>query len=69
MSYLNNAPLNDANFELEVNFLEYWEIKPKGKTTHFFWVTDLTITDDNLMPLMRAARARWKVDNETFNTP
>ncbi len=66
--YLNKAPLNDTNFELEVNFLEYWEVKPNGKTTHFSWVTDLSITRDNLMPLMRAARARWKVENETFNT-
>lgn len=66
--YLNNAPLNDANFELEINFLEYWEIKPTGRTTHFSWVTDIPITQDNLMQLMRGARARWKVENETFNT-
>lgn len=66
--YLNNAPLNDANFELEVNFFEYWEIKPNGKTRHFSWVTDFYITNDNLMKLMRGARARWKIENETFNT-
>jgi hypothetical protein len=66
--YLNHAPLNDPNFELAINFLEYWEIKPNGKTTHFSWVTDISITPDNLMRLMRAARARWKVENETFNT-
>ena len=66
--YLNDAPLNDANFELEINFLEYWEVKPTGKTTHFSWVTDLPISCNNLMQLMRAARARWKVENETFNT-
>ncbi|MCK4708193.1 MAG: transposase [Gammaproteobacteria bacterium] len=66
--YLNNAPLNNANFELEINFLEYWEIKPAGRTTHFSWVTDIPITQDNLMQLMRGARARWKVENETFNT-
>ncbi len=66
--YLNDAPLNDANFELKVNFLEYWEIPPSGKTKHFSWVTDLPITVDNLMSLMRGGRARWKVENETFNT-
>ena len=26
------------------------------------------ITDDNLYELMRGGRARWKVENETFNT-
>ena len=66
--YLNHVPLNDSNFEVEVNFLEYWEIKPNGKSTHFSWVTDIPVTADNLMPLMRGARARWKVENETFNT-
>jgi len=66
--YLNNAPLNEANFELGVNFLEYWEIQPSGKMQHFSWVTDLPITADNLMLLMRGGRARWKVENETFNT-
>jgi len=66
--YLNAAPLNDANFELEVNFLELWEHAPDGTVTHFAWVTDIPIHDDNLMTLMRGARARWKIENETFNT-
>jgi len=66
--YLNHAPLNDTHFDLEVNFLEYWEIKPSGKTRHFSWVTDLPLRADNLMALMRGARARWKIENETFNT-
>ena len=66
--YLNGAPLNDANFELEVNFLEYWEHTPDGRVTHFAWVTDIPIDETNLMRLMRGARARWKIENETFNT-
>lgn len=66
--YLNKAPLNDANFELEVNFIEYWEIQPSGKIQHFAWVTDREISQKTLMPLMRAGRARWKIENETFNT-
>ena len=66
--YLNGAPLNDANFELEVNFLEYWEFKPNGKERHFSWVTDLPVDESNVMDLMRAGRARWRIGNETFNT-
>jgi hypothetical protein len=66
--YLNGAPLNESNFDLEVNFLEYWEHTPDGKVTHFSWVTDIPINDTNLMTLMRGARARWKIENETFNT-
>ncbi len=67
--YLNGAPPDDAHFELEVNFLEYWELKPNGKQRHFSWVTDLPIDDSNVMDLMRAGRARWRIENETFNTP
>ncbi len=66
--YLNGAPLNDASFDLEVNFLEYWETRPNGKVTHFSWVTDIPIHEENLIKLMRGARARWKIENETFNT-
>ncbi len=66
--YHNGAPLNDSNFELSVNFLEYWEEKPNGKTQHFSWVTDISIKESNLMKLMRGGRARWKIENETFNT-
>jgi hypothetical protein len=66
--YLNGAPLNEANFDLEVNFLEYWEHAPDGTVTHFAWVTDLRIEPNTLMTLMRGARARWKIENETFNT-
>ena len=59
--WLNGAPLNDANFDLEVNFLEYREITPEGKVRHFSWVTDLPVGEDNLMELMRAGRARWRL--------
>lgn len=65
--FINQAPLNEANPDLLVNFVEYWEIKP-GKTQHFSWVTDFTVTTANVFQIMRGGRARWKVENETFNT-
>lgn len=66
--YLNHVPLNDDNFDFEVNFFEYWEHGPNGKIQHFSWVTDFEITPDNIMQLMRGGRARWRIENETFNT-
>ncbi len=66
--FLNGVPLNDANFDLEVNFLECWETTPKGRERHFSWVTDIKITESNVEALMRAGRARWRIENETFNT-
>jgi hypothetical protein len=66
-SFVNQIPLNKSNPDILVNFVEYWEIG-KGKTQHFCWVTDFTITKMNVFTIMRGGRARWKVENETFNT-
>jgi hypothetical protein len=67
-SWINNVPLNESNEDVRVNFIEYWETDPKGKKQHFTWITDITVTKDNVYQLMRGARARWKIENETFNT-
>jgi len=66
-SFINQVPLNASNPDLLVNLIEYWETK-KGKTQHFSWVTDFTVTKLNAFAIMRGGRARWKVENETFNT-
>ena len=66
--YINSVELNYSNRDVLVNFLECTEISPKGRKMKFAWVTDIEITDDNVFELMRGARARWKIENETFNT-
>ncbi len=66
--FLNEVSLNESNQDLLVNVLEYWETKADGRMQHFAWVTDITITLDNAYDLMRGGRARWKIENETFNT-
>lgn len=65
--FLNDVPLNESNQDVRVNFLEYWEIDGT-KERHFSWVTDFVITRFNAFELMRGGRARWKIENETFNT-
>ena len=65
--FINQIPLNAANQEVLVNFIEYWEIKA-DKVQHFCWITDLRVTKINVFELMRGGRARWKIENETFNT-
>lgn len=65
--FLNGVPINKSNQDLLVNVLEYWEIT-NTKQTHFCWVTDFTITRNNAFQIMRGGRARWKIENETFNT-
>jgi len=66
--FLNEVPLNESNQDLSVNFLEYWEIRPDGRQQHFSWVTDFPLTQQNVQQIMRGGRARWKIENETFNT-
>jgi hypothetical protein len=65
--FMNNVPLNESNQDQLVNFVEYWETTPK-KPLHFSWVTNLKITEENVFDIMRGGRARWKIENETFNT-
>ncbi|KJS02868.1 MAG: transposase [Desulfobulbaceae bacterium BRH_c16a] len=66
--FMNQIPLNKSHPDLLVNVLEYWQIDKDEKITKFSWVTDIPITEENVFQLMRAGRARWKVENETFNT-
>jgi hypothetical protein len=61
------VPLNASHPDL-VHVVEYWEIRPNGKIQYFSWITDLVPTADNVFDLMRGGRARWKIENETFNT-
>lgn len=66
--FVNGLPLNQANPEVVVNLLEYWEIDKDNNVKTFSWVTDILITKENAFELMRGGRARWKIENETFNT-
>lgn len=66
--YLNDIALNKSHPDLRVNFFEYMQTDPKGKETHFSWVTNFRITENNIYKLMRGGRCRWKIENETFNT-
>src|SRR3989441_9598295 len=65
--FLNDVPLNASNVEVRVNFIEYWELG-HDKVQHFSWITDLRVTKRHVFHLMRGGRARWKIENETFNT-
>jgi len=65
--FVSDLPLNASNTALRVNFLECWETA-KGKVQHFSWVTDLRVNKGTVYRLMQGARARWRIENETFNT-
>ena len=64
----NGVPLNASHPDCLVNVLAYWEVHPDGKIQFFSWITDFVLTQDNVYHIMRGGRARWKIENETFNT-
>ena len=66
--YHNQVPLNDANFDLEVNCLIYEEISPSLRKKTFSWVTDILLSEQTVTLVMKGGRARWRIENETFNT-
>jgi Transposase DDE domain len=65
--FVNDLPLNESRADIRVNVIDYWEVGP-DKVQHFSWVTALRVSKRNVYTLMRAGRARWKIENETFNT-
>lgn len=69
--YINQIPLNNTKNAQLVNYYEckFTEINgTKTVTKTFSWITSHTITKLNLLELMRGGRAKWKIENETFNT-
>ena len=60
-------------YELNVNYITAWEIVEQQdgtKKTQYYgrWITDLSIHDNNASIIVASARARWKIENECFNT-
>jgi hypothetical protein len=66
--WIRQTPLNGTKDADDVNFLHYSLFVGAKRTYHNSWVTDIDITRDNVIDLVKAGRARWKVENECFNT-
>lgn len=66
--FINGVALNKSNPDVFVNYLDYWEVKDGKQIYNHQWITDIELTRENVNAVMRAGRARWKVENEIFNT-
>jgi hypothetical protein len=66
--WANAIPLNGTKDADNVNYFEYTMFKADKATYHNSWVTDIPITKDNIVGLVKGGRARWKIENEAFNT-
>lgn len=67
--FVNQVPLRADEEALSVCWLElHITHADTGDTLyHNTWVTDLTVTQDNVIELAACGRARWKVENEGNN--
>jgi hypothetical protein len=64
--WLTDAALNKKYAQERVGMLEYWEIG--RETRHFSWITDLELQEETVPVVASGGRARWRIENETFNT-
>jgi hypothetical protein len=67
-TFVNGVSINESNQEVVVNLLVYVEVDAAGEMHTWAWVTDLTLRADNVRQVARGGRARWRIENETFNT-
>ena len=67
--FAHDVPLKDGEDALRVNWAELTIIDTEGKIRkrHSF-ATNHHITKDNVVSLVEAGRARWKIENEHNNT-
>ena len=66
--WMTDLPIRDGDDALRVNWLEITSARPDGTVTyHGTFVTSLAVNRDNVAELADCARARWKIENETFN--
>ena len=66
--WVTGLPLNGKPDSPLINFIQFRIVKNGKVTYRNAWVTDLVPTTDNIAQLVRAGRARWKIENEGFNT-
>ena len=67
--FVNGVPINKSHPDVLVNYLEYIEIDPEGNRKYVnTWVTDIELSTENVNKFMGGARAKWIIENDTFNT-
>jgi hypothetical protein len=67
--FMNDVPIRDGDDALRVNWCELVVTDKSGKIRQrFAFITDHPITADNVVELVDAGRARWKIENEHNNT-
>jgi hypothetical protein len=66
--WTNDVPLNGNSKSSLVNFVQLFIYKGEKQTFRSAWITDIKITEENVIDVVAGGRARWKIENEGFNT-
>jgi Transposase DDE domain len=66
--WLSAVPMRATDDAMIVNWFSIEILNAKARRTYYnSFVTDLTVTSGNVAELAACGRARWKIENETFN--
>ncbi|MDC0864811.1 transposase [Rickettsiaceae bacterium] len=72
IEWVNDVELFSST-KKRTNYIEAWELVPQKDGTikgqyYGKWISDLKITTDTAKTILDGARARWKIENECFNS-
>ena len=66
--WLTEVPLRGTADAVTVNWFSVEILNGSGKRTYYnSFITDLPVSADRVVELAACGRARWKIENETFN--
>jgi hypothetical protein len=66
--WIEAVPIRDGKDAILVNWIGFEIVDAKGKVKYSMaWVTSLPVSKDNVAEIVACGRARWKIENESFN--
>ena len=66
--WIEDVPLRDGKDAVKVNWIGFQILDAKGSVKYTMsWVTSLPVTSDTVAEIAACGRARWKIENESFN--
>ena len=66
--WIEAVPLRDGKDAMLVNWIGFEIVDAKGRVKYSMaWVTSLPVSKGNVAEIAACGRARWKIENESFN--
>jgi hypothetical protein len=66
--WIEGVPLRDGKDAMPVNWIGFEILDAKGRVKYSMaWVTSLPVSKHTVAEIVACGRARWKIENESFN--